>query len=774
MFAIVTAYFTVVVMVCEGQTDLQRPQYACSAFHVCSFAIGLFMAALVYIGSLHILRDFLANDDPVSSGVQRGWRALYLFVSYGCVHGSLLVLDAAPVNSPSQIGPSIHRVVQRCCGKTVLTERLVKRFVFFRDSFWSAGGDFFWLKLVLLEISEIALQLNSVTTTASTSHVREISMSALLVSANLVVLPLLILLSRWIFPSLETVGICAVVLLVEVVFDKIYVSVAVLLRYRTLIQRDMGMMDQISVHGALLIPAVLTALDLQDALTLSVQYSAVTTEARKNREELDASNITNSDENFIPDSGLRRRSSMQERASHLFEEVTAKSPWILRMFLASFVMVMSVGLALGVYTAVAVHAASVDCENRIGKIASCAQQKFYFANGLFGDTTCAFERVEAFACVGDYELGAGVKALPDAVEEYERMHMLASISVPGSYLERTPAGWSSLPFHHSRGLSIDLSRGYSLVRLDYSLCASTMPLNTLRLEGTPVSTRLNWTAALNGSQILRTSLNSACLEALADLRTLSLASNGLSSGDLQLSMFPSLTRVDLRHNNLTIVTSDPADLTFRPVVQRFFDERQSGLGERGSLGGGSIGDTPVSLNFAGNDLVEFSILGATARYADEWVNVAAHTNGLAKKFSVVGAGWSDEHVARLAKLLPRSRVLELVLSTNNITAAGVKVLVGALVRSKVKKIDLSNNAIGNEGAIFLADALDDDAQWRIESIRLQRNSIGDAGVLAFARALKNMGDRPFCLVVLDNELASDKARKELEKFESKNVSVRAC
>ena len=85
---------------------------------------------------------------------------------------------------------------------------------------------------------------------------------------------------------------CAIVLLVEVVFDKIYVSVAVLLRYNTLIERDMGIFDQLSVHGALLAPAVLTALDLQDALTLSAQYTAAGDSVlTKNRKKSDGGNL---------------------------------------------------------------------------------------------------------------------------------------------------------------------------------------------------------------------------------------------------------------------------------------------------------------------------------------------------------------------------------------------------------------------------------------------------------------------------------------------------
>ena len=519
MFAIFFAYCTVSVMVL-GESSTALPPLTASVIRVCGFAIGLFMAALIYIGSVHILRDILNNGDPISKDVQRKWRLLYLFVSYGCVHWSILLLlpsiaatsinnaeDSNEIQREKKIirdrcSSTVNTTISRCCGKAT-SHSLYKRLHAFVATFWLAGGELFWLKLVILEILEIGLQLKSITATAASSHVTEISMSVFVLSANLVVLPLLIRLSRRLFPSLEMFGICAVILLVEIVFDKIYVCIAVLLRYNTLIQRDMKVVDQLIVHGALLVPAVMTALDLQDALTLATQYVA-------SRDDVVLKNLGKTEPVHETDSASHGITLKQENSMKQFSAFVEKRPCILKMFSAGLAIALISGLSLGLYVGFAVHAVHIDCNDRIGKIASCAQQKFYFSSGLFGETSCAFERVESFVCADGYQLDPSVVSLPNAVGEYQKMHKLTFINLSGSSLEMTPAGWSKIPAFDSNGFSIDLSNSLSLTDIEFSLCAFATPLKSINLKGTPVSMHLNWTAALNGSQFLRKALNPTC------------------------------------------------------------------------------------------------------------------------------------------------------------------------------------------------------------------------------------------------------------------------
>ena len=61
----------------------------------------------------------------------------------------------------------------------------------------------------------------------------------------------------------------ATVMVIEVLFDKLYVAIGVLLRSHTMTDQKLDLMGQLAVHGALLLPALMTALDVQDALDLS-------------------------------------------------------------------------------------------------------------------------------------------------------------------------------------------------------------------------------------------------------------------------------------------------------------------------------------------------------------------------------------------------------------------------------------------------------------------------------------------------------------------------
>ena len=191
MFAFTLAYLTVVVMVFNSSSGTQASQNTStgSAVRICGFAIGLFMAALVYIGSVHILRDVLTNEDSISAGIQRKWRMLYLFVSYGCVHrGFLPSRQSAPskgtsssrnLDKPRQQSGR-HACMSFITGATISfcgasrSRCLYTRFHLFMDTFWRAGGELFWLKLAILEILEIGLQLASVSSTAASSCHRDI------------------------------------------------------------------------------------------------------------------------------------------------------------------------------------------------------------------------------------------------------------------------------------------------------------------------------------------------------------------------------------------------------------------------------------------------------------------------------------------------------------------------------------------------------------------------------------------------------------------------
>ena len=124
-----------------------------------------------------------------------------------------------------------------------------------------------------MEVLEISLQINSLATSATNSQIDEISISAWIIAANFIVLPLAIVLVPWICSSSQHASshhsVLATVMVIEVLFDKLYVAVGVLLRSDTITDPTLSFMGQLTVHGALVLPALMTALDVQDALDLS-------------------------------------------------------------------------------------------------------------------------------------------------------------------------------------------------------------------------------------------------------------------------------------------------------------------------------------------------------------------------------------------------------------------------------------------------------------------------------------------------------------------------
>ena len=689
-----------------------------SSIHVGSFFIGLFMAALVYIGSLHIYRDAQDNPDKKSREVQLLWRDFYLFVSFVCVYGSLLILSPSTITNEKmrlsfQRSSSNSKSMQKlscftvcflpmrysCCKKfkKICTGAAVSLQTIWTE-WWLPSGQYFWVKLVILEIMEICIQLNSVMTSAATSHVNDVAISAILVSANLVLFPLMLLISGKLFPSSKYAKI-ATLMLVEVFFDKLYVLVAVLLRQSTLIQRDMAFSSQVSVHAALFVPALATALDISDALILMKHYKS-------------ASSLPTHD---------------NKKVSFALTKITevSKSQRAKRILRINSGMIMLTGIALATYTVTKLRKAHLKCEELLGEISFCATEKFYFAHGFFSDTTCSFENVSSFKCVGDFKLNSGVSRLPNAEAEYAKMGQLRLINVSGSSLQTVPKGWSLIP--SKVGLTVDISESSRLSDIPFSLCKYSTKLERVFLRGTPVEISVNWTESLNISQIHGRSLNSACLKSFTHLRVLSLASNNLtqqSFGSDFHSMFPSLIALDLRYNNITNVATSPADQIFRPIVQRFVDSISRKYGN-------------TSLLLEGNPLKAFSIISSSSRYAGEWINVLRSSRSMAKRLHVLASDWNDDHLSLLARSLDNSQVDTLGLSTNDFSGKGIAVLVQMLCKQNLhlRELALSNNGFGDEGAVALSSGF---GCWKVSYLRVDGNLIKPFGAISIAQAISNV------------------------------------
>ena len=370
--------------------DFESFHFHLSIVRVGCCIVGLLMSSLVYIGSLHLYWSSIGNPVQTDADLQMTWRALYLVVSHMCLHGGLLVV-VSNVGVGVGGGPSKDRSATvdqgglctvvgstaccrrgSCCFKTVAFIRSLK------EEFWDASGSWFKLKLMLMEMIELAIQLNSLASGATKSQVNDVVLSALIIAANLILLPLVIVFGpKCVNASSATssdVSIAAV-MVVEVLFDKLYVGVGVLYRYDTLIQRNMKLTDSLAVHLALLLPALMTALDVQDALVLA--------------EQMEVAAATGSRD-------ISRSTSFARVAGKV--DIVAHSPVVLMIGKCGLLSSIIIGVMLATYTVVVSTTAHVECERRIGSIASCATEQYYFTNGFFQKTDCAFEQVTSFKC----------------------------------------------------------------------------------------------------------------------------------------------------------------------------------------------------------------------------------------------------------------------------------------------------------------------------------------------------------------------------------------
>ena len=129
------------------------------------------------------------------------------------------------------------------------------------------------------------------------------------------------------------------------------------------------------MHFALLLPALMTALDVQDALVLAEEMEV---EAASDREDIS-------------------RSSSFARVAGKVDNV-AHSTIVLMIGKCGLFSSILIGVVLATYSVVVSTMAHAECERRIGKIASCATEQYYFTNGFFQKTDCAFEQVTSFKC----------------------------------------------------------------------------------------------------------------------------------------------------------------------------------------------------------------------------------------------------------------------------------------------------------------------------------------------------------------------------------------
>ena len=161
-------------------------------------------------------------------------------------------------------------------------------------------------------------------------------------------------------------------------------------------------------------------------------------------------------------------------------------------------------------------------------------------------------------------------------------------------------------------------------------------------------------------------------------------------------------------------------------------------------------------------------------------SLAALADGLTKNqtlqiLDLRGNGMAAEHCNELVKLLGKIQgpLLKLILEENLIGDDGLKCMADLLLR-KSKKVNLRSNLLTSEGCVNLAQAMTA-SRWRscIKVLDLSENAIGDDGARAIGKALAN-NSHPVSELLLDCCLLTDVGIAGLMKGLSSDGSKISC
>ena len=134
--------------------DFESFHFHLSLVRVGCCIVGLLMSSLVYVGSWHLYQSGTDNPLQRDADLQMTWRAIYLLVSYVCLHGGLLVvvpnvrgagIVVGKKNTPS--AKNDQDILCSMCGNKTCCRRgtcCFKTVYFLQDlkeQFWDASGE---------------------------------------------------------------------------------------------------------------------------------------------------------------------------------------------------------------------------------------------------------------------------------------------------------------------------------------------------------------------------------------------------------------------------------------------------------------------------------------------------------------------------------------------------------------------------------------------------------------------------------------------------------
>ena len=138
--------------------DFESFHFHLSLVRVGCCVVGLLMSSLVYVGSWHLYQSSIDNPLQSDADLQMTWRAIYLLISYVCLHGGLLVVvpnvggAGIVVGTKSKPSATVDQDVlcsvcgnrtgnRTCCRRGSTCFKMVYFLKDLKEQFWDASGE---------------------------------------------------------------------------------------------------------------------------------------------------------------------------------------------------------------------------------------------------------------------------------------------------------------------------------------------------------------------------------------------------------------------------------------------------------------------------------------------------------------------------------------------------------------------------------------------------------------------------------------------------------
>ena len=134
--------------------DFESFHFHLSLVRVVCCIVGLLMSSLVYVGSWHLYQSGIDNPLQSDADMQMTWRAIYLLISYVCLHGGLLIVvpnvrgEGIVVGEKNKPSAKVDQDVlctlcgnKTCCRRGTCCFKTVYFMQDLKEQFWDASGE---------------------------------------------------------------------------------------------------------------------------------------------------------------------------------------------------------------------------------------------------------------------------------------------------------------------------------------------------------------------------------------------------------------------------------------------------------------------------------------------------------------------------------------------------------------------------------------------------------------------------------------------------------